>query len=103
MTPRTLPPRLSLLARVLTAGALSLLAVEVAVRLDQEGFLRHGPAGHLVAEAFTPIFERYVPAREWAIAHPALALASVATCLGLVVYLARRLLVLWRNEVVPRL
>jgi hypothetical protein len=99
----TPPPRLSPLARVAAAGGLSLVAIEVALRLDQQGQLRHGFGGPLLGAAFDSVFERYAPVREWVIANSTVALASGAIFLAVLVYIVRKLLVFWRNEVIPRL
>src|SRR6266540_1269556 len=103
MEPYMPPPRLSPLTRVAAAGGLSLAAIEVARRLDQQGQLRHGFGGPLLGAAFDPVFDRYAPVREWAIANSTVALASGAIFLGVFIYAIRKLLVLWRNEVIPRL
>src|SRR6266496_2020026 len=103
MKPYTPPPRLSPLARVAAAAGLSLVAIEVALRLDQQGQLRHGFGGPLLGAAFDPAFERYAPVREWAIANSTVSLASGAISLGVFIYTIRKLLVFWRNEVIPRL
>ena len=97
------PPRLSPIARMAAAGGLSLVAIEVALRLDQQGQLRHGLGGPLLGAAFDPVFERYAPVREWVIANSTVALASGAILLGVFIYAVRKLLVFWRNEVIPRL
>jgi hypothetical protein len=99
----TPPARFPFLARVVAAAGLSLIAIEVALRLDQQGLLRHGLGGPLLGAAFDRIFARYVPIREWIVANPALAATSAAASLGLLIYAVRRLLILWRNEVIPRL
>ncbi len=100
--PHRSSPAPSPLSRVAIAMVLTLLGLEAALRLDQQGELGPGPGGRLFAEV-APTLGRYARAREWALANPVVASASAALIIGLLIYLARRLLLLWRNEIVPRL
>ena len=98
------PPasRLSLPLRLAMAAGLSVLALESALRTDLVGLLGRGAGGPLVASGFEALLGRYMPIRAWTVAHAGLATLSAAVVAGLAVYVVRQVLLLWRNEIVPR-
>jgi type IV secretory system conjugative DNA transfer VirD4/TraG family protein len=76
---------------------------EVLYRLPGAGFLAGGPAGRAVATVTEPLLRRYLPLREWFIAHPWLGASAALMAATALLLVARQLLLFWRNQVVARI
>jgi hypothetical protein len=89
--------------RVALVVVLSLTALEVAYRLDDAGILTAIPLGRVAGIVLRPALSRYAAARAWADGHPILTATAVLTIVAGAVLAARQALLLWRNQVVPRI
>jgi type IV secretory pathway TraG/TraD family ATPase VirD4 len=84
-----------------------LLAPIVLLELGRQMFVRREfrrmPMGTTLRRLLGPSVARYLPVREWVLAHPALAGLAGLILLALVVATARAALMFWHNQVVARL